>query len=153
MKVKAKVTSQTNGYIVWSFVRKTYTWWSPKSSHSWFHEIRQIFTWNLADFVWNLVDFMWNPPGNLINQRIQQKLQFHGVQWEGYVSWFHMKSTRNPPDFMKSATKDQQLPGMVRSMFSVLLSTQSDIKDQRKNFAFTFAWCERSIRYKYISIQ
>ena len=27
---------------VWSFVRKTYTWWSPKSSHSWFHEIRWI---------------------------------------------------------------------------------------------------------------
>ena len=27
----------------WSFERKTYTWWSPKSSHS----------WNPADFMWN----------------------------------------------------------------------------------------------------
>ena len=28
--------------IDWSFERKTYTWWSPKSSHSWFHEIWRI---------------------------------------------------------------------------------------------------------------
>ena len=33
----------------WSFERKTYTWWSHKSSYS----------WNSADFTWNPVDFMW----------------------------------------------------------------------------------------------
>ena len=54
----------------WSFDRKTYTWSSPKSSHSWnpadftmksgrFHDIRQI-SWNPVDFRWNLVDFRWN---------------------------------------------------------------------------------------------
>ena len=33
--------------------------------------------------------FMWNPPTKLINQIFQEKLQFYGVLWEGYVMFSH----------------------------------------------------------------
>ena len=46
-------------FDVWSFERKTYTWWSRESSYSWFSWNPVDFMWNSADFTWNLVDFMW----------------------------------------------------------------------------------------------
>ena len=90
----------------WSFERKTYTWWSPKSSHSWnpadftwnLPDFMRIswnladFTWNLPDFVhisWNLVDFMWHPVDftwNLVD--FTKSGGFHVKS-----SRFHMKST------------------------------------------------------------
>ena len=74
-------------YIICLSLRKIYTWWSPKSSYSGFH-----------------VKSTWKP---YKSNNSRKTLQFHGVQWEGYVSWFHMKF----------ATKDQQLPGMITPMF------------------------------------
>ena len=108
--------------VVWSFERKTYTWWSPKSSHS----------WNPADFMWisqNLVDFTWNPPTKLINQIFQEKL-FSFMECCGKaMSCFHMKSTGfhkicRISCEIRRISKDQQLPGMVRPMFILLASVQ-----------------------------
>ena len=67
------------------------------------------------------LDFTWNPPENLINQIIQEKL-FSFMECSGKAMSHH--STWNLPDFMKSAMKDQ-LPGMVRPMFLVLLQIRS----------------------------
>ena len=75
---------------VWSFDRKTYTWSSPKSSHSWnpadftmksggFHEIRRI-SWN----PWNPADFTMKSGG--FHHEIRR------------ISW----NPWNPADFMKS---------------------------------------------------
>ena len=47
-------------------------------------------------------DFMWNPPTKLINQIFQEKLQFYGVLWEGYVMFF----TWNPPDFERPIARN-----------------------------------------------
>ena len=94
------------------------------------------FQWNPADFVKYSrfhADFMksgrfhkiqwisWNPPENLINQVIQEKL-FTSMECSGKAmsqdfTWNLLDFTWNLPDFMKSATKELQLPGMVRPMF------------------------------------
>ena len=65
-------------------------------------------------------DFMkstWKP---YKSNNSTKTLQFHGVQWEGYVSGFHENRQiwRNLPDFTKSAGfRRDQFPGMVRPMF------------------------------------
>ena len=43
----------------------------------------------------------------------RKTLQFYAVQWEGYVSGFHE---------IHRISKDQQLPGMVRPMFSLFFT-------------------------------
>ena len=99
----------------WSFERKTYTWWSPKSSHS-----------------WNLVDFTWNPPTKLINQIFQEKL-FSFMECCGKaMSCFHMKSAGfhkicqisceicRISREIRRISKDQ-LPGMVSPMFNFVV--------------------------------
>ena len=115
---------------VWSFDRKTYTWSSPKSSHSWnpveftmksggfHHKIWQIswnlwnpvdFRWNLTDFRWNLVDFMKSgrfqvkSTPNLIKSDVSTKtLQFGGCMEGGYDPRFHEIQGHSPsPAFIK----------------------------------------------------
>ena len=97
-------------------------------------------SWNLADFMWiswNLEDFMrstWKP---YKSNNSTKTLQFHGVQWEGYVSGFHeiRRISWNLPDFTKSTrfhelcriSKDQ-LPGMVRPMFCFCLVSEKTVK-------------------------
>ena len=104
-------------FTYWSFDRKTYTWSSRKSSHSWnpadfmksggfHHEIRRISwnPWNPADFMksggfhpWNPADFTreirrisWNPPD------FMKSVKSGGFHPEiRQISW-------NPADFMKS---------------------------------------------------
>ena len=78
--------------------RKTYTLWSPKSSYFLisvkssefrvksvgFHEIQQISCRFHVDFM-----KFTSKPYKSNNSR--KTLQFHVLQWEGYVSGFHMK--------------------------------------------------------------
>ena len=74
--------------------RKTYTLWSPKSSYF-------LIQWNPVNFVWNLLDFMKSSRFHVDFMKFTSKpyksnnsrktLQFHVLQWEGYVSGFHMK--------------------------------------------------------------
>ena len=95
-KVPSQRPSSVRRYF-WSFERKSYTWWSPKSSHSWFHEIRQISG-----------EIHWITYG------------FHEIWWiSGEICQiscrFHVKSTGNPHEIHR-ISKDQ-LPGMVSPMF------------------------------------
>ena len=66
----------------------------------------------------------WNPPENLINQIIQEKLVSF-MECRGrlclMISHEIHQISRNLLDFMKSATKDQQLPEMVRPTFDIAL--------------------------------
>ena len=129
----------------WSFERKTYTWWSPKSSHSWFHEIWRIlcgFHMKSSRFheIWQIsceirqiscgfhmksgrfhethkksarfhVKSTWKP---YKSKNSRKTLQFHGVQWEGYVMISH--EIRRISCEICPISKDH-LPGMVISMF------------------------------------
>ena len=78
-----------------------------------FTEIRRI-SCEIWQISWNPAHFMrstWKP---YKSNNSRKTLQFHGVQWEGYVSGFHMQfagfhkihqiSCEIPPHFMKSAT-------------------------------------------------
>ena len=88
-------------------LRKTYPWWSPKSSYFWILcEICRI-SWNPADHEIHLKTIKSN------NSRKTS------VSWSAVGRLRLMTSheiRRISSDFMKSATKDQ-LPGMVRPMF------------------------------------
>ena len=104
-------------YNFWSFERKTYTWWSPKSSYS----------WNPVDFRWNLLDFMQILCGfHLKSAGFHESSRCHvksggfhlkctyktyksnisrknsSVLWSAVGRLCHV-FTWNPPDFMKSA--------------------------------------------------
>ena len=92
----------------WSFDRKTYTWSSPKSSHSWnpadftmkssgfHHEIWQI-SWN----PWNLVDF------TMKSGRFQVKSDVSEIRCRCFsknssdFTRFGVDFTWNPPDFIR----------------------------------------------------
>ena len=65
----------------WSFVRKTYTWWSPKSSQSWFHEIQWILC-RFHEIWWISHEIQWISCG------------FHEI-WQ-ISCRFHVKSTWKP---------------------------------------------------------
>ena len=59
-------------WLVFRFIRKTYTWWSPKSSQ--WKALR--FSWKALQFSWKVAVFTekwWFLLGNLINQLIQDK--------------------------------------------------------------------------------
>ena len=80
----------------WSFDRKTYTWSSPKSSHSWnpadftmksggfHHEIRRISwnPWNPADFTREIWRISWNPADFM---KSVKSGGFHPEIWR--ISW------------------------------------------------------------------
>ena len=78
------------GHTFWSFViERPILGDHPKALISWFQ-------WNLVNFMWNLADFVadhmkstWKP---YKSNNSRKTLQFCGVQWKGYVSWFYMKS-------------------------------------------------------------
>ena len=92
--------SSVNSHDDWSFDRKTYTWSSRKSSHSWnpadftmksggFHEIReiqQISPWNPADFT--------------MKSDVSTKTLLI-LQGLGWISWNPPDFTWNPPDFIR----------------------------------------------------
>ena len=114
---------------VWSFDRKTYTWSSPKSSHSWnpwnpadftmksggfHHEIRRISPWNLADFmkssgfheIREIMRISGEIHPNLIKSDVWAKtlLMFQQKLFWFYkvLGGFHLKSAGFHTDFMKS---------------------------------------------------
>ena len=84
--------------------------------------------WNLADLTKSSRFHVKSTCKPYKSNNSRKTVQFYGVQWEGYVSWF----TWNLLNFTKSArfheisceirriSKDQ-LPGMVRPMFYVLM--------------------------------
>ena len=82
------------------------TTWKHKPYHSWQLVFRNPpgfmrISWNLVDFTWNPVDFMkstWKP---YKSNNSTKTLQFYGVQWEGYASWF----TWNLLDFTVKSTR------------------------------------------------
>ena len=72
-------------YPVWSFVKK---------------DLYLVITQKLIflDFMWicrisNPADFMKSTWKHYKSNNSRRTHQFHGVQWEGYVSWFHVKFT------------------------------------------------------------
>ena len=113
-------TNSTKRSDVWSFDRKTYTWSSRKSSHSWnpadFTMKSDVsaktllilqglgwISWNLLDFIrisWNPVDFMWNRKTFARNCN-----SMFGLSKERPILDHHAKAhiPWNPADFMKSS--------------------------------------------------
>ena len=66
LNVNVSILSSTVVSLCWSFKRKTYTWWSPKISHS----------WNPVDFVWISPEIWW------ISGEIHQiSCRFHEIHW------------------------------------------------------------------------
>ena len=85
----------------WSFERKTYTWSSPKSSHSWN-------PWNLADFTMKSMKsggFQVKSTQNLIKSDVSTKtlqLGGGGCRERGYDPRFHEIQGYSPsPAFIK----------------------------------------------------
>ena len=100
-----KTLARTSGWLPRDLshkisLRKTYTWWSPKSSYSEFYVKSSGFHGKLQQISCEI------HLKTLKSSNSRKTLHFHGVQWWGCVSWFH-----------KSATKDLQLPGMFRIIF------------------------------------
>ena len=101
----------------WSFDRKTYTWSSPKSSHSWnpadfTREIRRISwnPWNLADFtheIWQISpmksgrfheihEIQWISPWNLADfMKSMKSSGFHPWNPADFTQISPVKSTQN----------------------------------------------------------
>ena len=92
--------------IDWSFVRKTYTWWSPKSSCSGFYVKFGIFHVKSDGF----------HEIHLVNQIFKKN---SSVSWSavGRLCLMISHEIRR----ISHATKDQQLLGMLRPMFYILM--------------------------------
>ena len=111
-EIRVVVSALRNDYYLpplWSFERKTYTWSSRKSSHS----------WNPADFIWiswNPADFRWNPADSIwISGEICWILYgFHTWNLLDFTPEIHQISGE-----IHRISKGQ-LPGMVSPMFMKL---------------------------------
>ena len=103
--------------LVFRFIRKTYTWWSPKSSQ--WKALR--FSLKSGGFHWKAAVFTWKPYKSTNSRQI---LQFHCVLGEA-MSQDSMKTAafhENHCFSHENHTKDHQLPEMVTPMFYESLS-------------------------------